>query len=133
MNLIRILILILIKKSKKNKTPKKSRKYKRKINESKTSPSKGSNLYTVNINLLENSKTLDNSKIGIKTEKINIEDVLSYNDSEINSLPYKQALEIDKREYTQYYYSLLKTNHLFLFVFCNDKDYNSKVIKICLI
>ena len=90
----------------KIKTPKKSRKYKRKINESKTSPSKGSNLYTVNINLLENSKTLDNSKIGIKTEKINIEDVLSYNDSEMNSLPYKQALEIDKREYTQYYYSL---------------------------
>ena len=120
------------KKSKKKKTSKKSMKYKRKINESKTLPSKGLNYYTVNINLLENSKTLDNSKIGIKTEKINIEDVLSYNDSEINSLPYKQALEIDKREYTQYYYSLLKTNHLFLFVFCNDKDYNSKVIKILL-
>ena len=37
------------------------------------------------------------------------------NDEEINSLPYKLAIEKDKRTYCQYYISLLKkNNYLFL-------------------
>ena len=52
------------------------------------------------------------------------------NDYELNSLDYEEALKIDKRTYIQYYISLLKTKHLFIFTFYTKDDYNSKVIKI---
>ena len=39
-------------------------------------------------------------------------------------------LQYDKRSYCQYYISLLKTKHIFIFSFCYNKDYNSKIIKI---
>ena len=55
-----------------------------------------------------------------------------YNDSELNSLDYKDALELDKRTYGQYYICLLKKYHLLLFSFCPNKDYNSRIIKIFL-
>ena len=63
-----------------------------------------------------------------KTE--NEDEINSYIDYELNSLEFKEALRIDKRAYTQYYLSLLRTKHLLLFSFYNNKDYNSKVIKI---
>ena len=50
----------------------------------------------------------------------------------MNSLSYKDDLESDKRTYIQYYISLLKINHLFIFTFFNNTDYNSKIIKIFL-
>ena len=52
------------------------------------------------------------------------------NDKEINNLNYKKALKYDKRSYCEYYFSLLKTKHIILFSFYNNKDYNSKIIKI---
>jgi len=55
---------------------------------------------------------------------------MEYNEDEINSLPYKLALQHDKRTYCQYYISLLRTKHSFLFSFYYSKDYNSKIIKI---
>ncbi len=55
---------------------------------------------------------------------------MEYNDDEINSLPYALALQHDKRTYCQYYISLLRTKHSFLFSFYYSKDYNSKIIKI---
>jgi hypothetical protein len=45
---------------------------------------------------------------------------------------YKDALEIDKRTYLEYYISLLKTKHPIIFSFCPIKDNNSLIIKICL-
>ena len=53
-----------------------------------------------------------------------------YNDFEINDLPYNLALIYDKRTYCQYYGSILKNNHNLIFSFCNNKDYNSRIIKI---
>ncbi len=53
-----------------------------------------------------------------------------YNDNEINSLSYKKAIKKDKRRYIEYYLSLLRTKHPFVFSFCYNKDYNSKIIKI---
>ena len=50
----------------------------------------------------------------------------------MNSLEYNEALRIDKRTYIQFYLSLLRTNHLFIFSFCPNKDYNSRIIKIFL-
>ena len=59
-------------------------------------------------------------------------DILEYNDSEKNSLEYKEALKYDNRTYFQYYFSLLKIKNLFLFSFFPNHDYNSRIIKIFL-
>ena len=42
------------------------------------------------------------------------------------------ALILDKRNYIQYYISLLKKKQLLIFTFYTHNDYNSKIIKICL-
>ena len=52
------------------------------------------------------------------------------NDYELNSLDYKDAIELDKRTYLQYYWSLIKTKQLIVFTFYFNKDYNSYIIKI---
>ena len=59
-------------------------------------------------------------------------EIMKYNDTEINLLSYQEAIEIDQRNYCQYYSSLLKTRHLLIFSFCYNKDYNSRIIKIIL-
>ena len=56
--------------------------------------------------------------------------IMKYIDTELNLLPYKEALDSDKRTYCQYYSSLLITKHLLIFSFFNRKDYNSTIIKI---
>ena len=56
----------------------------------------------------------------------------NYNDYELNNLSYKDALKIDKRNYFQYYFSLLKMKHVIIFTFFTYTDYNSKIIKISL-
>ena len=63
-----------------------------------------------------------------KADKINKNN--NYNDSEMNSLSYDDAKKLDKRNYCQYYMSLLRTNHILIFSFCQNKNYNSKIIKI---
>ena len=59
-----------------------------------------------------------------------VEKIKLYNDEELNNLSYKLAIKIDKRNYCQYYISLLKTKHSIMFTFFNNNDYNSKIIKI---
>ena len=53
-------------------------------------------------------------------------------DSEMNELSYLNAIKIDKRTYLEYYLSLLRTKHLFIFSFWPTFDYNSQIIKIFL-
>ena len=55
---------------------------------------------------------------------------MEYNDEEKNNLKYEIALKYDKRTYFEYYISLLKTQHIFIFSFFYSKDYNSRIIKI---
>ena len=55
-----------------------------------------------------------------------------YNDYELNTLIYKDALYIDKRNYIKYYLSLLKRKQLVIFCFYTSNDYNAKTIKISL-
>ena len=43
---------------------------------------------------------------------------------------YESALKWDKRNYCDYYFSLIKTKHDLIFTFCYNNDYNSKIIKI---
>ena len=50
----------------------------------------------------------------------------------MNSLEYKEAIRLDKRNYFEYYISLLKNNHPLMFSFSPFSDYNSKIIKIFL-
>ena len=59
-------------------------------------------------------------------------ELIKYNDYELNSLTYIEALEKDKRSYFQYYISLLKTKHVVIFTFYTSTDYNSRIIKIIL-
>ena len=47
-------------------------------------------------------------------------------------MPYEEAIKNDKRTYIQYYMSLLKINHLLIFSFCPNEDYNSRIMKILL-
>ena len=54
----------------------------------------------------------------------------SYNDMEMNILNYEDALIYDKRSYSQYYLSLIKTKHILIFTFFQRGDYNSQIIKI---
>ena len=61
-----------------------------------------------------------------------IKKLLEQKHFEINSLNYENALKIDKRNYFQYYTSLLNNNHPLIFSFCNYDDYNSLIIKIYL-
>ena len=80
---------------------------------------------------LKKNTSLNNHYI-LNTNNIYQKTILSYNDYELNNLPYEEALIIDKRTYIQYYFSLLRTKHLIIFTFYTSNDYNSRVIKICL-
>ena len=46
-----------------------------------------------------------------------VKKILEYNDNELNNLTYDLALKIDKRNYCNYYISLLKTKHPIFFTF----------------
>ena len=85
--------------------------------------------YKLNNN--NNSKKKSNSKTEKSLCTID-KKILEKNDIEINSLTYKEAIKNDKRSFIQYYISLLKLGHLFIFSFYNNKDYNSRPIKIFL-
>ena len=81
------------------------------------------------LTFLESSK----KSIDIDINKNNSSEKLTLtklSDSEINSLNYKDALELDKRTYMQYYWSLIKAKQLLIFTFYFNKDYNSYIIKI---
>ena len=85
----------------------------------------------INKNNLDIKINLDSSRskdfIKLKNEK-----QMYYIDYEINNFTYEEAKDNDKRTFLQYYISLLKSNNVPLFVF-NRNDYNSKIIKICII
>ena len=102
------------------------------------------NLSKNNENNSENKK-IEFSNFLMKNEKMDIlnkfltnkdinynKSIMNLNDYELNTLQYKDAIEKDKRVYSQYYISLLKTNHLIFFTFVQKNDYNSKIIKIFL-
>ena len=126
-------------KEKSNKTKQKTKKKKKvkkiidkhkKINQIKN---KKILIYNQKIN---EQNELKSSLRGMNfiTQNINLKDKRSneLNDWEINSLPYKEALILDKRTYFQYYISLLKRKQVLIFTFYTNNDYNLRIIKICL-
>ena len=50
--------------------------------------------------------------------------------SEIQNLSYKNALEIEDRNKSDYYFSLLKEKNKVISIFLNDKDYNIQSVKL---
>ena len=75
-----------------------------------------------------NKKELENSS---KKEEIKkSEPLMDFTENELNDLSYNLALKNDKRSYWQFYISLIKTKHEFIYAFLFNKDYNSKIIKI---
>ena len=87
------------------------------------------NLTGKEVNYIKNNFSINKSN-NSKNKFNNI--MKNYNDFELNTLSYKEALEIDKRTYYQYYFSLLRAKHIFIFTFITKNDYNSFIIKICL-
>ena len=85
-------------------------------------------LKTSNKKALNFSKTKINSKKEKFKNKTEI--IKNYIDEEINDFSYNLAIKKDKRNYCQYYISLLKTQHNLICAFCNNNDYNSGIIKI---
>ena len=71
------------------------------------------------------------SKINI-TSKGKLFIKLTYNDYELNTFSYKNALFYDKRTFCQYYFYLFRIKNILLFSFCPIKDYNLMIIKICI-
>ena len=72
-------------------------------------------------------------KLNMKSIKETIEkskNIMARDDEELNNLPYKFALKYDHRTYCEYYFSLIRTKHIFVFSFFNNKDYNARIIKI---
>ena len=49
----------------------------------------------------------------------NEKEIKNYNDYELNSLPYEEALKIDKPIYINYYFSLLRKKHMVILTFFN--------------
>ena len=79
----------------------------------------------------EEKKIVEKKKkkiIKINLKKIN--NLMEYSDDEINDFSYELAIQYDKRNYCEYYFSLLKTKHDFLYTFFYNNDHNSKIIKI---
>ena len=82
-------------------------------------------------NITRNNASQNISKANEKNKIIKrVQKILQYNDDEINDLCYEEALENDNRTYCLFYFSLMKTNHSFIYTFFYNKDYNSKIIKI---
>ena len=95
---------------------------------------KKNNNHRTNKNSIAASKL---SKLGKRIKKnstlSNIINKIFYNDYEKNTFSYNNAILNDRRTCCQYYLSLIKTKHPILFAFGPIKDYNSRVIKICIL
>ena len=74
----------------------------------------------------------DNQKIFEESIKKKIIQVYNFNEEEINSLSYEEAIKYDKRTFFQYYYSILKYKHIIFFTFLSKNDYNIFIIKLTL-
>ena len=68
----------------------------------------------------------------IEKNKILYSEKVSFNDEELNSMKYEDAIKYDKRNYFQYYWALLKKKQLILFTFVSKNDYNLDTLKIIL-
>ena len=110
-----------------------------KLNNSSFSNSENDSKSKINL-FVNNLKSLRRKTVGLKSnailsnvlnnEKIKKEYIIE-TDNEMNFLEYNDALSYDRRNFCQYYISLIRTHQLLAFTFNTKKDYNSFIIKIC--
>ena len=129
-NPINLNLTLNFKKNKKKKDKNISKRMKNKkdkniLNKQKTEGVSHKSTDKLQFSKIENLNNLTNND---ETKN----ELIKYNDYELNSLTYIEALEKDKRSYFQYYISLLKTKHVVIFTFYTSTDYNSRIIKIIL-
>ena len=135
-----IFLNVNLVKSKKYKKKKKMKRYSLnhkilKENEKKIDiyKRKSANITAKIMNNFHSSEQLFQNKERIRLNILkNDSKYKSLSDQELNTLEYELALELDKRTYFQYYWSLLKRNQLLLFSFIPVYDYNIATIKIAL-
>jgi len=82
-------------------------------------------------NSLKKSLSLGKNKNKNINKEITLQ-IYKYNNDELDSMKYEDAIEYDKRTYFQYYMSLIKQKHLIIFTFFNKNDYNLFTIKLTL-
>ena len=117
------------KKDLNNYTTKKNHKNKKIIKfhnnpiKKKQNPKGNNNIKRI-VSSLKKKRAIKNKKIIVKCKTI-----MKFNYSEMNKLEYKLALKYDHRTYSEYYFSLLKTKHILIVIFFNNKDHNSRAIK----
>ena len=124
-----------IKINKTNKNSNLNVKMKKKLRNDKIKTMNNNRQTTLNNkNKTFNTKNIiKNLKLKLNNLNIKyIKELLEKKDFELNSLNYGEALKIDKRNYFQYYFSLLKNGHPLFFSFGIFNDYNSHIIKIFL-
>ena len=88
---------------------------------------------------LNNQITLNNSpnndskvkfELPIIKKEIEIDKMKKYSDYELNELEYEKAIKYDKRTFIQVYLAFLKREHLIIFTFANNNDYNLFPVKL---
>ena len=139
------ILTIKLQESASETNSKKDLKYDDQLKENSTdifTSSKKSNLKNnYSKSIIDDSKRVSNNSVNnilnnnnnkLKKKNKKKEKILDYNDYEINTIPFKEAVENDKRTFSQYYISLIKIKHILIFTFNQKKDYNSKAIKLCL-
>ena len=119
------------RKRNKNNPPKKS--HNKNINANIETQNINYNIININNNKKEKEiipvpsrKFTSNKKREIKRPK----NMIKFVDDEINDLSYDLAIKYDKRTYCDYYFSLLRSKHLFIFSFITSNDYNSRIMKM---
>ena len=99
-------------------------------------------------NIFSNNHKLKNEKSPMQIKTVNSKDIfynkfdnildkkstnfnwINYKNNELNLLNYKNSVKYDRRNFYQYYISILKENHLIICLFYNNNDFNTKKIKI---
>ena len=90
--------------------------------------------YDLKTNSNDNDNNLSSDKFDKQEYRKNELKYKKYIDYEMNNLPYKEAIEFDKRTFFQYYISLIRQRNIIIFTFYSgNKDYNSFIIKVCLL
>ena len=83
--------------------------------------------FSSEIEKIEESKIINKNSLQINYTDNKKKELLDY--YELNNLEYLEAKQLDKRNYSQIYWSLLKREHPFIFTFITKDDYNITMIK----
>ena len=88
----------------------------------------------IHLKELKSGKKIDkiSKQYAIKDKKLKVVKKVkqNYDDYELNSLEYLEAIKYDNRTFFAIYCSILKREHLIIFTFCSRNDYNIFNVKL---